>query len=87
MSNLNAHGEELAETSSLAYFLSLEHLERWAASHETHLDIYRHAIAMNRKFGSKREVITWHEVFVLSGSAAFQYVNCHADTGLLPYRD
>jgi aldoxime dehydratase len=87
MSNLDSAGDEIAETSTLAYFLSLGHLERWAESHETHLDIYRHAIAMNRKFGAKREVTTWHEVFALSGAASFEYVNCHPSTGLLPYCD
>lgn len=85
MSNLDAAGEELPETSTLAYFLSLGHMEDWSKSHETHLDIYRHAIAMNRKFGAKREVVTWHEVFVLSGSDTFEYVNCHPRTGLLGY--
>jgi aldoxime dehydratase len=85
MSNVNASGEERAETSTLAYFLSLGHMERWSKSHETHLDIYRHAIAMNRKFGAKREVITWHEVFVLTGSNRFEYINCHDSTGILPY--
>jgi aldoxime dehydratase len=87
MNNITSAGEEIAETSTLAYFLSLGHLERWSESHETHLDIYRHAIAMNRKFGAAREVITWHEVFVLSGAAPFEYVNCHPSTGLLPYCD
>jgi aldoxime dehydratase len=40
---------------------------------------------MNRKFGAKREVITWHEVFVLTGSNRFEYINCHDSTGILPY--
>ena len=30
MSNLDSAGDEIAETSTLAYFLSLGHLERWA---------------------------------------------------------
>ncbi len=50
MTNLDADGRERAETSVLAYFLSLDQLEDWSKSHVTHLDIYRHAIAMNRKF-------------------------------------
>ena len=32
MSNLDSAGDEIAETSTLAYFLSLGHLERWAGS-------------------------------------------------------
>lgn len=85
MSNLDSDGKERAETSVNAIFLSLEQLEAWAASHQTHLDIYAHAIAMNRKFKEKREVVTWHELFVLPGQTCFEYVNCHPGTSLLPY--
>lgn len=85
MTNLDAQGKERDETSVLAYFLSLEQLEDWSKSHETHLDIYRHAIAMNRKFKEKREVVTWHELFVLPAATSFEYVNCHDKTGVLPY--
>lgn len=85
MTNLNSDGSERAETSVLAYFLSLAKLEDWSKSHETHLDIYRHAIAMNRKFKEKREVVTWHECFILPAATAFEYVNCHPMTGVLPY--
>jgi aldoxime dehydratase len=85
MTNLDPNGKPRSETSVLAYFLSLEHLEAWAKSHETHLDIYRHAIAMNRKYKERREVVTWHEVFIMHASSSFEYVNCHPDTGFLPY--
>lgn len=85
--NLDADGKERDETSVLAFFLSLEKLEDWSKSHETHLDIYRHAIAMNRKFKDKCEVITWHEQFVLQACAAFEYTNCNSVSGLLPYFD
>lgn len=85
MTNLNADGSERAETSVHGYVLNLEQLEGWAKSHETHLDIYRHAIAMNRLYKEKREVVTWHEVFALMGGPLGEYVNCHPGTGLLPY--
>lgn len=42
---------------------------------------------MNRKFKDKREVITWHELFVLQAGAAFEYTNCNSVSGLLPYFD
>jgi aldoxime dehydratase len=87
MTNLDPDGSERAETSVLAYFLSLDQLEAWSKSHVTHLDIYRHAIAMNRKFKEKREVVTWHEMFVLPAASSFEYVNCHSLTGVLPYFD
>lgn len=85
MINLDEDGRERQETSVLAYFLSLKQLEDWSKSHVTHLDIYRHAIAMNRQFKEKREVITWHECFVMPPATAFEYINCHTMTGLLPY--
>jgi len=85
MSNLDPGGGERAETSVLAYFLSLDQLEDWSKSHVTHLDIYHHAIAMKRKFKEKREVVTWHEAFVMPASTSFEYVNCHPKTGVLPY--
>jgi len=85
MTNLNEDGSPRAETSVYATFLSMEQLERWAASHETHLDIYRHAIAMNRQYKEKREVVTWHELFVVQLGNVFEYVNCHPATGILPY--
>ncbi len=87
MTNLDTDGKERAETSVLAYFLSLDQLEDWSKSHVTHLDIYRHAIAMNRQFKEKREVVTWHEVFVMPAATSFEYVNCHPRTGVLPYFD
>jgi len=86
MYNLDENGREKPESSVLSYFLSLQMLEDWAKSHETHLDIYRHAIAMMRKYGEEREVRTWHEVFVLpTGGGLFEYVNCHPKTGLIPF--
>lgn len=84
LTNLDDEGNDLRETSVLAHFLSLKQLEDWSASHETHLAIYRHAIAMNRKHGAERQFVSWHELFVPT-TACFEYVNCHPQTGLLPY--
>ncbi|MFC4273835.1 phenylacetaldoxime dehydratase family protein [Achromobacter aloeverae] len=85
MTNLNEDGSPRAETSVYAAFLSLNQLEAWAESHDTHLEIYRHAIAMNRLHKEKREVVTWHELFVPGMGNLFEYVNCHPRTGILPY--
>jgi aldoxime dehydratase len=86
LTNLDDDGSERKETSVVAHFLSLAHLEKWAASHKTHLDIYRHAIAMNRQYKSERQFVSWHELFVSQG-ALFEYANCHERTGLLPFFD
>ncbi|QDL93313.1 phenylacetaldoxime dehydratase family protein [Paroceanicella profunda] len=84
LANLDDDGTERRESCVVAHFLSLAHLEAWSAAHKTHLDIYRHAIAMNRKYKEQRQFVSWHELFVLQ-TATFEYVNCHPDTGLLPY--
>ncbi|AGW90312.1 phenylacetaldoxime dehydratase family protein [Cupriavidus sp. DF5525] len=83
--NLDRQGNELMETSKHGYFLSLAHLEDWAASHKSHLDIFQHALAMRRKYGAARSVVTWHEVFAIGTTPSFEYINCHADTGLLRF--
>ncbi|UED84501.1 phenylacetaldoxime dehydratase family protein [Streptomyces profundus] len=77
--------EPLRETSVLGHFHSLAALEGWAAEHATHAAIYEHAIARNRQYGEARTVVTWHEVFVLPRTAAFEYVNCHPATGILSH--
>lgn len=84
LTNLTTDHERRRETSILATFRSLDTLEQWSAAHHTHLSIYRHAIAMKRKYGARRDVVTWHELFVLPHGNRFEYLNCHETTGLLP---
>ncbi|GAA4263374.1 phenylacetaldoxime dehydratase family protein [Dactylosporangium darangshiense] len=85
MTNLSDTGEPRRETSIQAVFGSLAALESWSSSHETHLAIYRHAIAMKRQYGDRRDVVTWHELFVMPGGTLFEYLNCADGTGLLPF--
>jgi aldoxime dehydratase len=85
MTNLSDDAEPRRETSVYAVFSSLAELESWSASHETHLEIYRHAIAMKRRYGPRRDVVTWHELFVLPGGTLFEYLTCADGTGLLPH--
>jgi len=33
------------------------------------------------------ELRTYHEVYVIDRHTRFEYVNCHPETGLLPYFD
>ena len=30
-------------------------------------------------------MVTWHEVFILPAASSFEYINCHARTGFLPF--
>lgn len=82
----NRDGSPLKKTFGLGYFLTLGHLEKWASTHPTHLAIFSKFLTMAREHGSNLELKLWHEVSVLPAEGqVFEYVNCHPDTGLLPY--
>ncbi len=71
-----------------AYFLSLSHLEDWSENHASHAAIFSAAIRRYRHYGAANQLRTWHEVYVLpEGGHTFEYLNCHPDTGLLPWFD
>jgi aldoxime dehydratase len=79
-------GSPLQRTFGLGYFLTLGHLEKWAATHPTHLAIFSKFLAMVSEHGSDLKLKLWHEVSVLpAADQIFEYVNCHPGTGLLPY--
>jgi len=69
-----------------AYFVSLAHLEDWSENHASHAAIFSAAIRRYRHYGAANQLRTWHEVYVLpEGGHTFDYLNCHPDTGLLPW--
>jgi hypothetical protein len=73
------------QTFGLGYFLSLGNLEDWSSTHRTHLVIFSKWQQMYRKYDFNIELRTWHEVGILRGQTEFEYVNCHPETGILPY--
>jgi aldoxime dehydratase len=80
------NGSPLEKTFGLGYFLTLGHLEKWASTHPTHLAIFAKFLTMVREYGKDLKLKLWHEVSVLpSAGQVFEYLNCHPDTGLLPY--
>jgi heme-degrading monooxygenase HmoA len=82
---LAADGAPVQRAYGLGYFLTLGHLERWAESHPTHLAIFHRFLTMAKQHPDLK-LRLWHEVAVLPGAGqTFEYVNCHPDTGLLPY--
>lgn len=82
----NRDGSPLKRTFGLGYFLTLGHLEKWSSTHPTHLAIFSKFLTMAREHGSNLKLKLWHEVSVLPAEGQlFEYVNCHPDTGLLPY--
>ena len=73
----------LERSFGVAAFRSLAHLERWAHTHETHLNIFNSFMGMVGSRGGKTDLSLWHEVFVLDpANCSFEYVNCHAATGI-----
>lgn len=79
-------GSPLKKTFGLGYFLTLEHLEKWASTHPTYLAIFARFLTMVREYGKDLKLKLWHEVSVLpSAGQVFEYINCHSGTGLLPY--
>ena len=86
MDELTMSGSEQSKTFGMAYFLTMGHLEAWAKSHPSHLAIFRNFNNMVRKLNFQLDLKLWHEVVVLPmGEHLFEYVNCHPQTGLLPY--
>ncbi len=86
VTEVEADGRPLMKSYGLGYFLTLGHLERWAASHPTHLAIFGRFMDMVKKHNSQLDLKLWHEVSVLPGvGQVFEYINCHPGTGLLPY--
>jgi hypothetical protein len=83
---LEADGSPTKRTFGFGLFLTLGHLERWAATHPTHLQIFGTFGKMVQRYGSSLKLRLWHEVSVLpSQGQTFEYLNCHPETGLLPY--
>jgi len=86
MAELDA-AKPTSRTFGLATFVSLGHLERWAAEHPSHLAIFQSFLELAQELGAAMRLRLWHEVYVLRGGGDdwFEYVNCHPDTGLLPF--
>jgi len=86
MDELSLTGKAQTKTFGLAFFLTMEHLEAWAKSHPSHLAIFQSFHKMVTKLNFQLALKLWHEVIVLpAGEHIFEYVNCHPQTGLLPY--
>ncbi|KAF2864931.1 phenylacetaldoxime dehydratase [Massariosphaeria phaeospora] len=71
-------------TFGLAYFDELASLEKWSKYHKTHLDIFGGFLKYAKRLGENMTLKLWHEVLVLEpGQQTFEYVGCHAKTGML----
>ncbi|WP_433599270.1 aliphatic aldoxime dehydratase [Nocardia sp. CA-135953] len=79
--SIDIDGNELDESYNIGHWRSLEHLERWAESHPTHLRIF---VTFFRVVAGLEKLRLYHEVSVSDGKEQmFEYVNCHARTGMM----
>jgi hypothetical protein len=71
-------------TFGLAYFDDLASLESWCKEHPTHLAIFGGFMKYAKKLGMNVMLRVYHEVLVLEPEQQlFEYVGCHAGTGML----
>ena len=76
--------EPLEKTFGVSCWQSLEHMERWAESHPTHLQIFGSFMKMVQAMNFDLKLRLYHEVAVVPAhDQNFEYINCHSGTGLL----
>jgi len=86
MDETNLDGSPSTKSFGLALFLSMKHLEDWSKSHPTHLAIFKSFFELVESRGGEIDLKLWHEVLVADArTSIFEYVNCHPNTGMLPY--
>ena len=74
------------DTETIAWFASLTDLEHWVHDHPTHAAIFAASQAHATRFAPKMELLLSHEVVVApAGCAQAMYVDCHQETGLMPF--
>jgi hypothetical protein len=74
------------QTQTLAWFLGLEDLERWAHEHPTHHAILSGMSGFAERFDLDIQVVLGHEVYVVPRDCShIEYVNCHPQTGFLRF--
>lgn len=82
-------GEELQKHNQLVYFLTLWHLERAARSQPSHLSLYNTYMDVATQLaaeGTESKLYIWAEAHILPQAALhLDYINCHPNTGFLPY--
>lgn len=75
-----------SQSFGLGYAADIYAFENWAKTHPTHLAILDRFMNMVMTFGESLQLKLWHEVIVLpKDGCEFEYINCHAETGLLSY--
>ncbi len=79
--NIDLDGNPLEQTYAFSFWRSLERLEHWSKLHPTHLRIFGIFMRVANDISKLRLA---HEVCVLdAGSQMYEYIGCHARTGLM----
>lgn len=73
-------------TETIAWFASLTDLEHWVHDHPTHAAIFEASQAHATRFAPEMRLLLSHEVVVApAGCAEAMYIDCHPETGLMPF--
>nr|XP_061812132.1 phenylacetaldoxime dehydratase-like [Nerophis lumbriciformis] len=79
-------GSDQIQTQTLAWFLGLADLERWAHAHPTHHAILNGMTAFAERYELDIQIVLGHEVYVVPfGHSHIEYSNCHPQTGFLRF--
>ena len=83
MRHVDTTGASMEKSFGMGYWRSLADMEAWAAAHPTHKAIVGAFPPVGRKLNFELKLRLYHEVAVLKAcEQAYEYINCHAATGL-----
>jgi aldoxime dehydratase len=78
------HGNPVDKSFGMSWWRSLADLDRWAKDHPTHKAIFGQAMKYLSTMGPAARLRLYHEVTIAAADEqAFEYLNCHPDTGML----
>jgi Haem-containing dehydratase len=78
------HSDPVDKSFGMSRWRSLADLDRWAKDHPTHKAIFGQAMKYLSTMGPAARLRLYHEVTIAAADEqAFEYLNCHPDTGML----
>jgi aldoxime dehydratase len=84
MTHIDSSGKPVEKTFGLSYWRSLSDMERWSKTHPTHVAIFGSFMRSVQELHFQLKLRVYHEVSVLKpDEQEYEYINCHARTGLL----
>jgi aldoxime dehydratase len=84
MRHVDRAGRPLEKSFGLSYWRSLADMENWAEFHPTHVAIFGTFMQIVQQLQFDLSLRLYHEVsVVLEDEQQYEYVNCHAATGLM----